>query len=79
MKWLGDRKSPNVEDRRGITGGHVGAGGGDAYCKNPSLPGPSWSGRPPAHPAMGGSSWSALGRLAGAVYSSSYTVVLCQI
>jgi predicted metalloprotease len=28
MKWLGDRESSNVEDRRGITGGHVAAGGG---------------------------------------------------
>lgn len=28
MKWLGDRESTNVEDRRGITGGHVAAGGG---------------------------------------------------
>ncbi|MDO6429366.1 neutral zinc metallopeptidase [Flavitalea sp. BT771] len=28
MKWLGDRESSNVEDRRGISGGHVAAGGG---------------------------------------------------
>jgi predicted metalloprotease len=28
MKWFGDRESSNVEDRRGITGGHVAAGGG---------------------------------------------------
>jgi len=28
MKWLGGRESSNVEDRRGITGGHVAAGGG---------------------------------------------------
>jgi len=28
MKWLGGRESSNVEDRRGISGGHVAAGGG---------------------------------------------------
>ncbi|HTI10661.1 MAG TPA: neutral zinc metallopeptidase [Puia sp.] len=28
MKWFGDRESSNVEDRRGITGGHIAAGGG---------------------------------------------------
>jgi predicted metalloprotease len=28
MKWLGGRESSNVEDDRGITGGHVVAGGG---------------------------------------------------
>ncbi|MDP4149661.1 MAG: neutral zinc metallopeptidase [Bacteroidota bacterium] len=28
MKWLGGRESSNVEDDRGITGGHVAAGGG---------------------------------------------------
>jgi len=28
MRWLGDRESSNVEDRRGITGGHIAAGGG---------------------------------------------------
>lgn len=28
MKWLNDRESSNVEDRRGISGGHVAAGGG---------------------------------------------------
>ena len=28
MKWFGDRESSNVEDRRGISGGHVAAGGG---------------------------------------------------
>jgi predicted metalloprotease len=28
MQWLGRRESSNVEDRRGITGGHVAAGGG---------------------------------------------------
>jgi predicted metalloprotease len=28
MRWLGDRESSNVEDRRGITGGHMAAGGG---------------------------------------------------
>ena len=28
MRWLGDRESSNVEDRRGITGGHMVAGGG---------------------------------------------------
>jgi predicted metalloprotease len=28
MKWLRSRESSNVEDRRGITGGHVAAGGG---------------------------------------------------
>ena len=28
MRWLGDRESSNVDDRRGITGGHVAVGGG---------------------------------------------------
>jgi len=28
MKWLGGRESSNVEDRRGLSGGHVAAGGG---------------------------------------------------
>jgi len=28
MKWLGRRQSDNLEDRRGISGGHVVAGGG---------------------------------------------------
>lgn len=28
MQWLGRRQSSNVDDRRGITGGHVAAGGG---------------------------------------------------
>ena len=28
MQWLGRRESSNVDDRRGITGGHVAAGGG---------------------------------------------------
>ncbi|MEO6290003.1 MAG: neutral zinc metallopeptidase, partial [Ginsengibacter sp.] len=28
MKWLGRRESSNVDDRRGITGGHVAVGGG---------------------------------------------------
>jgi predicted metalloprotease len=28
MQWLGRRQSSNVEDRRGITGGHVAVGGG---------------------------------------------------
>ena len=28
MKWEGQRESENVEDRRGISGGHVAAGGG---------------------------------------------------
>ena len=28
MKWLNERESTNVDDRRGITGGHVAAGGG---------------------------------------------------
>lgn len=28
MKWLGRRQSDNVEDRRGISGGHIAVGGG---------------------------------------------------
>ncbi len=28
MQWLGRRESDNVDDRRGITGGHVAVGGG---------------------------------------------------
>jgi len=28
MRWLGRRESDNVDDRRGITGGHVAVGGG---------------------------------------------------
>ena len=28
MQWLGRRQSTNVDDRRGITGGHIAAGGG---------------------------------------------------
>ena len=28
MKWIGRRESDNMEDRRGITGGHVAVGGG---------------------------------------------------
>lgn len=28
MRWQGERESSNVEDRRGITGGHIAAGGG---------------------------------------------------
>lgn len=28
MRWLGRRQSDNMEDQRGITGGHVAAGGG---------------------------------------------------
>lgn len=28
MRWTGGRESSNVDDRRGITGGHVAAGGG---------------------------------------------------
>jgi predicted metalloprotease len=28
MQWLGRRQSSNVDDRRGITGGHIAAGGG---------------------------------------------------
>jgi uncharacterized protein len=28
MQWLGRRESDNVDDRRGITGGHIAAGGG---------------------------------------------------
>ena len=28
MRWLGGRESSNVDDRRGITGGHVAVGGG---------------------------------------------------
>jgi len=28
MKWLGGRESTNVDDQRGISGGHVAAGGG---------------------------------------------------
>ena len=28
MQWQGRRESDNVDDRRGITGGHVAVGGG---------------------------------------------------
>lgn len=28
MKWIGNRQSDNVEDRRGISGGHIAVGGG---------------------------------------------------
>src|SRR5678815_4718781 len=28
MQWLGRRESSNVDDRRGITGGHLAVGGG---------------------------------------------------
>ena len=28
MRWAGDRESTNVEDRRGLSGGHIAVGGG---------------------------------------------------
>ena len=28
MKWIGNRQSDNVEDRRGMSGGKIAAGGG---------------------------------------------------
>ena len=28
MKWIGGRESTNVDDRRGVSGGHIAVGGG---------------------------------------------------
>src|SRR5436853_6947266 len=28
MRWAGDRQSSNIEDRRGLSGGHIAVGGG---------------------------------------------------